>query len=57
LVISPPELPRLGENGSAVDMDWRVLGFTLAISLLTGIFFGLFPALCQRRCKNRHNSG
>ncbi len=30
LAISPAGLPRIGENGSAVGVDWRVLGFTLA---------------------------
>jgi predicted permease len=49
LVISPTGLPRIGENGSAVAVDWRVLGFTLAVSLLTGIFFGLFPAISASR--------
>src|SRR6202051_1956792 len=36
LAISPAGLPRIGEDGSAIGMDWRVLAFTLAISCLTG---------------------
>jgi putative ABC transport system permease protein len=37
----PANLPRLGE----VNIDWRVLGFALLISLATGLLFGLAPAI------------
>jgi putative ABC transport system permease protein len=33
-------LPRLNET----SLDWRVLGFTLLVSMLTGLLFGLLPA-------------
>ena len=49
LAISPAGLPRIGENGSAIGIDWRVLGFTLVVSVLTGIVFGLFPAFSVSR--------
>ncbi len=45
LAISPADLPRVGEHGAAVAIDWRVLAFTLGVSLLVGILFGLFPAI------------
>src|SRR5262249_29102708 len=41
LAFAPQEIPRL----TAISIDPRVLGFTLSVSILTGIIFGLAPAL------------
>jgi putative ABC transport system permease protein len=45
LSVNTAGLPRVGEFGSMVGLDWRVLGFAFAASLGTGILFGLIPAL------------
>ncbi len=42
-------LPRLGEDGAAVALDMHVLLFTLGVSLITGILFGLVPAVSASR--------
>jgi predicted permease len=41
LAASPADLPRLNE----VALDGRAVGFTVAMTLLTGVIFGLAPAL------------
>jgi len=45
LAVNTAGLPRVGEDGIAVGMDWRVMGFAVLVSLATGIIFGLLPAL------------
>ena len=49
LSVNTAGLPRLGDEGSLLGMDWRIVTFTVALSLITGILFGLVPALVTSR--------
>ncbi|HSK11162.1 MAG TPA: ABC transporter permease [Vicinamibacterales bacterium] len=49
LSVNTAGLPRVGENGALVGIDWRVLAFTLVVSVATGVLFGLIPALQSAR--------
>jgi putative ABC transport system permease protein len=43
--LGPANIPRLQD----VSLDWRVLTFALGVSVLTGMFFGLVPAIAASR--------
>ncbi len=45
IAIIPPNTPRLDE----IAINWQVFGFTLSVTILAGLMFGLFPALQTSR--------
>jgi putative ABC transport system permease protein len=49
LSVNTANLPRVGQAGSLVVLDWRVLAFSILAAAVTGILFGLIPALQSSR--------
>jgi predicted permease len=45
LAINTAGLPMVGKHGEAVTIDWRIICFALLMPLITGMIFGMFPAL------------
>jgi putative ABC transport system permease protein len=46
IALWPGSLPRAGE----IHLDWHVFGFVIGVSLLSGVLFGLAPALRVPLC-------
>ena len=49
LSVNTAGLPRIGDDGGLVSLNWRVALFALAVSVATGLLFGLLPALRSAR--------
>lgn len=43
--INPGQIPRIGQHGEAISLDWRVLLFALGVSVLAGAISGIIPAI------------
>jgi putative ABC transport system permease protein len=49
LSVNTAGLPRVGANGAAVHLDWRLVAFTAVVSVATGLLFGVMPAVHAAR--------
>jgi len=47
LALNPGDIPRIGHSG--ITTDWRIVTFTLLLSVTTGLLFGLIPAMQASR--------
>jgi putative ABC transport system permease protein len=43
------DIPRIGQSGERITLDLHIVLFTLGISILTGLVFGLVPAISASR--------
>ncbi len=45
LLLYPAPLPRIDPHAAAIMLDWHIVAFALAAAIVTGLTFGLFPAV------------
>ena len=53
LAVNTADLPRLGEAGGLVGIDWRIAAFTMLLAVATSVLFALVPALAAPPDLNR----
>jgi predicted permease len=49
LSVNTADLIRLGQGGTLMTLDWRIVTFAVVVSLVTAVLFGLVPALINSR--------
>jgi putative ABC transport system permease protein len=49
LAIDTAGLPRIGTGGASLAFDWRIVAFTLGLSIVTTLLFGLGPGAIAAR--------
>ena len=47
--VNTANLPRVGDGGAAIQLDWRLAAVIIVVSLATGLLFGVAPALQAAR--------
>jgi putative ABC transport system permease protein len=57
LAMSPIPVPGAGTEGAGTSAGWPVVAFTFFVAMLTGLAFGMFPALRTARALKLNESG